>query len=36
MNNLGAGLEDLTDGLRLNDRIVALSLKNNNIDGRKY
>lgn len=36
MNNLGQGLDDLVDGLKQNDRIVCLRLRNNNIDGRRF
>ena len=34
MNNLGHSLDDLVEGLKLNDRIVCIRLRNNNIDGR--
>lgn len=35
MNNLAQGLDLLIDGLRHNNTLVTLRLKNNNIDGRK-
>ncbi len=35
MNCLGPALDDLVDGIRNNDKIVALKLKNTSIDGRK-
>ena len=36
LNNLNAGLEALVAGIRDNDRLVSLKLKNNSIDGRKF
>jgi hypothetical protein len=36
MNNIHLGLDEFISGLRQNDRIVSLKLRNNNIDGRKY
>lgn len=35
LNNLNCGLEHLIAGLRQNDTIVHISLRNNNIDGRR-
>ena len=35
-NNLSLGLDQFVQGVRENDRIVALKLRNNNIDGRKF
>ena len=36
LNTLNSGLEGLIQGITDNNRIVALKMKNNNIDGRKY
>jgi len=35
MNNIHLNLDALIGGLRQNDRIVSLKMRNNNIDGRK-
>lgn len=35
MNNINLNLDALIGGLRQNDRIVSLKMRNNNIDGRK-
>jgi len=36
LNTLNAGLPNLIHGICDNDTIVALKMRNNNIDGRKY
>ena len=36
LNNLNAGLDSLIAGIRDNNKLVALKLRNNCIDGRKY
>jgi len=36
LNNLHLGLETLFEGIIDNQSLVALSLKNNSIDGRKF
>ena len=36
MNNLSLGLDYLIAGLRQNETIVCIKLRNNNIDGRRF
>ena len=36
LNNLNAGLNSLIAGIRNNNTLVALKMKNNSIDGRKF
>ena len=36
LNNLNAGLDSLISGIRDNNTLVALKMKNNSIDGRKF
>ena len=36
MNNLSLGLDYLIAGLRKNETIVCIKLRNNNIDGRRF
>ena len=36
MNNLSLGLDYLIAGLRQNETIICIKLRNNNIDGRRF
>ena len=36
LNNLNAGLDSLISGIRDNNKLVSLKMRNNCIDGRKF